>query len=154
MQLVSDPELGRLRTELHELVNDKLFRNSFRRLTALMYDIAKYKGWHSPSKTFTEECMLMVTELAEVVEEYRKPDKEIHDIYYVSQGDYTFTNEDGSTLIIGQSPKPEGVPVEFADLFIRLLDTMGNHNIDLFDVVFEKARFNLNRPMRHGGKRV
>jgi NTP pyrophosphatase (non-canonical NTP hydrolase) len=76
------------------------------------------------------------SEISEAWEEYRKG-KGWDEIYY--------RPSDG---------KPEGIPVEFADLLIRIFDTCGNYGIPLERALTEKLAFNKKRPMRHGGKKA
>lgn len=96
------------------------------------------KGWWGEdgkdNRNFPEQIALMHSELSEVLEEYRKG-KSIDDIYY---------NID--------SPKPEGIPIEFADLFIRVFDTCARYNIDLEKALEIKLAYNKTRPHKHGGK--
>ena len=90
------------------------------------------KGWWDTDRNFLEQIMLMVTELAEVVEEYRKGNKPRN--VYVANG------------------KPEGIPIELADLFIRVADTCGKYGIPLEEALKLKLEYNKTRSHRHGGK--
>jgi NTP pyrophosphatase (non-canonical NTP hydrolase) len=99
------------------------------------YRIAHEKGWHSPSKTFVESVMLIVTELSEAVEEYR-------------------AGRDERELYYGEDGKPEGIPAELADAVIRIADLVGALDIDLEQAIVEKMAYNQTRPFRHGGKRA
>lgn len=87
--------------------------------------------------------MLMVSELAEGHEEVRAghPDNET---YYAAGAKHP---DDGSLQ------KPEGVPSEYADVFIRLMDEAGKAGIDLAAAVQEKLEYNNTRSPLHGGKR-
>lgn len=94
----------------------------------------------SPSKvetTVPEKLMLIVTETAEAMEEYRNPDVDIRKVYY----------EPGSA-------KPLGFPVELADAVIRAYDLAGALGFDLDDVIDLKHDYNKTRPHRHGGKKA
>lgn len=95
---------------------------------------AKSLGWYDTGKTKTdvESLMLVVTELAEAVEELRVPD---------AQFEYK-----------GKNGKPEGFAVELADAVIRLLDLAQFKGIDLERVILEKLDYNLTRGYRHGNK--
>jgi NTP pyrophosphatase (non-canonical NTP hydrolase) len=48
--------------------------------------------------------------------------------------------------------KPEGFPIELADVFIRLMDTCAGLGIDLDHAVSVKMKYNSTRPYRHNGK--
>ncbi|MFA5344670.1 MAG: hypothetical protein WC315_00110 [Candidatus Omnitrophota bacterium] len=95
------------------------------------------KGWWDTLdkvRNFGEQLMLMVTELSEVMEDYR-----IHGI-------------DEHSLLRIENGKPEGIAAEFADVLIRLTDTCGRYNIPLEEALILKAEYNRHRPYRHGGK--
>lgn len=49
--------------------------------------------------------------------------------------------------------KPEGIPSEFADLILRVLDTCGAEGIDIAGAIADKMAYNATRPYRHGGRR-
>jgi NTP pyrophosphatase (non-canonical NTP hydrolase) len=104
----------------------------------------KRKGWHeditsSRPNSAGDLLMLVVTELAEALEEVRDHHG-LNEVYYV---------EDKH----GQQ-KPEGVPVELADVLIRIFDIAGRWDIDLEAVVREKMAFNEGRPYKHGGRSI
>ena len=48
--------------------------------------------------------------------------------------------------------KPEGVPIELADLIIRVLDTCEQYGIDIEAAIEMKIKYNETREYRHGGK--
>lgn len=92
---------------------------------------AKSKGWWQDGRTFGDECALMHSEISEALESYR------------------VTAFESWT---GDNDKPEGVGSELADLFIRLLHTCGEHDIDLFAEYRAKMDFNYGREYRHGNR--
>lgn len=100
--------------------------------SAEVFAWAVSKGWHAPANSFGEEICMVHAELSEAVEEFRvgRPPSEI---YY----------KDG---------KPEGVPIELADVIIQLLDMAGHHGIDLDEAIQIKREYNMTRSHRHGGK--
>ena len=80
-----------------------------------------------------ERLMLIVTELAEAMEENRKG----QDLKY----DYK-----------GPTGKPEGFSIELADAVIRIADLCGAEGIDLRTALEVKLAYNKTRSHRHGGK--
>lgn len=146
-------EIENIRLELTDLAQDLEFADNFRLLQNLMYRIAKVKGWHDPAKSFGEMILMMHTELSEVVEAYRTEDGNATNIWH-SHVDQVLEDKDGCTLISSGSSKPEGCPIEMADLTIRQLDMCEVYKIDLLDSIFVKAFFNLTRPQRHGNKKL
>jgi NTP pyrophosphatase (non-canonical NTP hydrolase) len=101
------------------------------------YETAKSKGWwddaDSPERNFGMKLMLMVSEISEALEEYRHG-RAIDEIWY------------------GENEKPEGIPVEMADLLIRVFDMCGHHKIPLERALTEKLAYNKTRSYRHGNK--
>lgn len=100
------------------------------------------KGWWSTSRendkaildrNFGEMLMLIVTEAAEAMEEWRAGE-------LVTATHYA---EDG---------KPEGIPSELIDIMIRVLDICGAYSIDVGGEMADKHTYNLQRSFRHGGK--
>lgn len=77
------------------------------------HETAVEKGWwiEGQKRDDAELICLFHSEVSEVFEEYRKG-KGLDEVYY---------NED--------SLKPEGIPIEFADLLIRILDYCGANKI-------------------------
>lgn len=126
-----------LEYELEALSRDVDFAFKFNKLMVIMYRTAMLKGWHSPSKSFGEQILMMHSELSEIVEAYREENGNANQIWYRPTDD-----------------KPEGVPIEFADTIIRIFDTCTLEKINLFRAVIEKAQFNLTRPHRHGNKKL
>ena len=93
------------------------------------------KGWNEEEKTQGDWAILVMTEISEAFEEYRK-NREPGEIYYSSDG------------------KPEGMAIEYADALIRILHWFEYHDLDPRYFMIKKLRYNITRPHRHGGKRV
>ena len=114
--------------------------SEFNALIKQAHKTALEHGWWEEGpgvqvKTFGDYVSLGHTELSEAYEEYRKGYR-ITEIYY---------NED-------KPDKPEGIPIEIADEFIRWFDFCGHMGIDLLHAILLKMEFNEGRPYRHGGK--
>ena len=97
------------------------------------HSIATRKGWYDTSRSFPEMIALFHSELSEALEAYRE-------------------GSSLSSVSEGASGKPEGVPIELADLLIRVLDTCCFYKIDIDEALALKMRYNRTRPYRHGNK--
>jgi NTP pyrophosphatase (non-canonical NTP hydrolase) len=102
-------------------------------LIAESWATAEAHGWHAEPRTFGDIIALMHSELSEALEEHRAG-RLPHEVYHEVDS------------------KPAGIPVELADLCIRIFDACGTFNIDLESALREKLAFNRGRPFRHGGK--
>lgn len=108
-------------------------------LKAEIHTTAKEHGWWEggvEARNIGEQIMLMVSELSEAMEEYRKygmdPDRHI---YF-----------DGT--------KPEGLAVELGDCIIRILDTSAAYGLDIEKAITLKLAYNRTRGYRHGNKKA
>lgn len=86
----------------------------------------KDKGFETSVDNMMEKLMLVVTELGEAAEEYRK--------------DPTLTNKTIRANFVE----------EIADVFIRLLDITGSIDIDIATEIHNKMMVNERRPHKHG----
>lgn len=96
-------------------------------------------GWWDDTKDFDErlakipeKILLVHCELSEAVEEFRAGNIKL---YYADN-------------------KPEGVFVELADAIIRILDLCGACGVDIEHLLELKHQFNMQRPYRHGNKKI
>lgn len=113
----------------------ELVKLDIRETQKLAHEIAREKGWwENEDRNFGELMMLAVTELVEAFEDWRNG-RSITEVYFEGQ-------------------KPCGIPVEFADVFIRLMDNCERFGIDLASVIHLKMMYNATRPYRHGGKKA
>lgn len=90
-------------------------------------------GFHAVNTRPNDQLVLIHCEVSEVVEELRKG-KGLTEVYY---------NEAG---------KPEGIPIELADIVIRCMDFADQFGIDLEAAINEKMAYNETRPYLHGKK--
>lgn len=101
---------------------------------------ARSKGWHDEPRTPGDLIALGHSEFSEALEEVRN-NRGLNEVY-VSPFDMSLEG----------MKKPEGVPIELADVIIRIADMAGRWNIDLDAAVAMKMAYNQHRPYRHGGK--
>jgi len=110
------------------------------KLVQQSHGTAVKKGWWGPDgndeRNIGELLMLVNTELAEAMEDYRE-----HGMAGLSH--LTFSPD---------KRKPTGFPSELADVLVRVADICGRYDIDLNRALNEKLRYNEGRPFRHGGK--
>lgn len=100
---------------------------------------AKEKGWWENDMPFPQFIALLHSEASEAFEEYRAR-RGVNETYFRQSG------------VDADPKKPEGIPVELADLVIRVLDYCGANGIDLAEAMRLKMAYNRTRPYRHGGK--
>lgn len=100
-------------------------------------EVNKANGWLEKERSTLEGHMLLVTEVAEASEAWRK----------WGLADATLARQENAEL-----PKPEGIGSEYADILIRLLDQCYRDNIDLAVEYRRKIAYNRTRDYRHGNK--
>lgn len=120
--------------------NLKLANKTIKQLQTEVQQWATEKGWYDQPVPFPEMCALMHSEISEALEEFR--------------AGHSPSEEYSGAVGPEGLPKPEGVPSELADLFIRLLDYTSRHGIDLEAAYETKMAYNRTRPYRHGGKKA
>lgn len=98
---------------------------------------AEDKGWNDKPRSVGEDIALMHSELSEALEEHRNGLKP-HEQYFIPL-------DDGGT-------KPEGIPIEIADVLIRIFHFAAKYSIDLDDAYKTKMDYNAQRAYRHGNK--
>lgn len=99
-----------------------------------IHEYAKSKGWWQDDRPFGDQMMNFHSEISEAWEDWRNH-KGVAEIYY--EGD-----------------KPCGIPIELADVVIRIMDTCEHYGIDLAAAIVEKHKYNMGRPWRHGDKKA
>lgn len=108
---------------------------SINEMVKAVHENAKSHGWWEDKRTFPELLCLIHSEVSEVLEEYRN-NRAINEVYYKENG------------------KPEGIPIELADIVIRVMVLCGYYRIDLAKCIIEKHKYNVMRSYRHGGKKI
>jgi len=93
-----------------------------------MSSIAKSKGFYEGEHNPGELIALMHSELSELLEYVRKPANDSH-----------VTDMDGRA-------------VELADLIIRAMDFSSRFDLNVADAIIAKAKYNADRPYKHGKK--
>lgn len=94
---------------------------------------AENHGFHEVNTKPTDFLALIHSEVSEVLEEFRNGHS-AGEVYYRDDG------------------KPEGVPMELADIVIRCFDMAYVYGIDLEAAMIEKHEYNKKRQKMHGKK--
>lgn len=120
---------------------------------AAVHQNAVDHGWWDKEPAFGEIIALCHAELSEALEYYRDgmPLAYVEDSSGDPMGSWVPESDPGKW----GAEKPEGQAVELADCMIRIMDWFGAHpELNLEKILLAKHRYNLNRPYRHGGKRI
>lgn len=101
------------------------------------------RGFYDTPRETGTILMLIVSELSEALEAYRK---------------YKFVNKDDLEGEFDKDKFKEKVKDTFedeiADALIRILDMCGDMEIDIAKHVYQKLLYNRTRGYKHGGKRI
>lgn len=129
-----------------------------------IFQANKEKGFWSHPRPLTETTMLIVTELAEAVEEDRAGRPGVWYLHpdgaALASNDEDVIHRDGGTAHrrddldgvpdFGLPLKPEGIDIELIDALIRLLDLLGSREADVDELLKQKLAFNQTRAPKHG----
>lgn len=108
---------------------------------------------NAESRNVPEQLMLMVTELAEAMEEFR--DLDVHTNWYQSaEGAKRAASLEDLLSLARRGIKPEGFFFELADTVVRIMDTFEANHEQLEDYLIIKNDYNRTRPYRHGGRKA
>jgi NTP pyrophosphatase (non-canonical NTP hydrolase) len=103
------------------------------------HHIAKDKGWWPEELSawahFPSVVALIHSEVSEALTEHRNGRK-LDEVYYNLE----------------KPEKPEGIPIELADIVLRVADLCGKAGIDLEEALRIKNEYNATRAHRHGNK--
>lgn len=91
--------------------------------------------WENGERNFGEVCALIHSEVSEALEHYRK-NLDPREVFYY-----------------GKDDKPDGIPIEFADIIIRVLDVAEFYGMRMDEALAIKMKYNETRPYRHGNKK-
>ena len=92
-------------------------------------------GWWDEPRSFGDIVALCHSELPEALEEYRN-------------------GRLPTEVYAGNNGKPEGIPIELADVIIRVLDYCGYAGIDIDAAISQKHEYNRTRPVKRIYKRL
>jgi NTP pyrophosphatase (non-canonical NTP hydrolase) len=105
------------------------FISAFSRISCIVHETAKGKGWWDNERNLGEMIALMHSELSESLEAARHgnpPDDKI--------------------------PQFSGLETELADCIIRIMDLAAAQNLHIAEAIIAKMQFNNSRAFKHGGK--
>ena len=136
----------------------------FRKKQKDIHENAIKHGWYEEDRSFGDLIALVHTEASEALEEYRNG-RGFNEIYYADNGKpyeksfikflcYKLSSKKKKLEIERNVParKPEGIPIELADVVIRVMDMCEHYGIDLWAAIERKNAYNRTRPHKHGGK--
>jgi len=106
-------------------MNTEELTTKMNNLIEVSHSIAKEKGWWDEPRDDRELLLLMQSEIAEALEEFRNHRK-LDEVYY--EGD-----------------KPAGIPIELADVVIRIADYCGSREVKFQESDLDPGTVGLSR---------
>ena len=119
-------------------------------LTKQAHDNAILRGFYDKEPSFGDLISLIQSELSEALEEHRSGHQPT-ETYFNDICEYDCMSfADCENCCKSMKKKPEGVPLELADVVIRVFDMCGHYGIDLESAIIDKMEYNKTRPYKHG----
>lgn len=106
---------------------------NLKEIQVMITETANSHGWGDGPADIPAACALFHSEVSELFEHYRNG-QDVNEIFY------------------GNDDKPDGIPVEVADIIIRVLHFAEYHGIDVEKAILIKNQYNMARPFKHGNK--
>lgn len=116
--------------------------------------VAREKGFKTKAEDIHRSLLLMVGEITEAQNELRngKDAREIYFPGYFNNG-IRYDQPSYFARLAEEGIKPEGFPIELADVALRLFNLVNDLGIDLQSAIELKHVYNKTRPAMHGGKK-
>ena len=142
-------------------MSDEVRGRTLNELANAACEIACSKGWHDKPVPIAQYAALIHSEVSEMYEQHRAG-RDANEVYFVaSEAVMVFRRlspidpENCARTVrdAEQGVKFEGIPIELADVIIRVLDMACDLGIDIEAAVEAKMAYNATRPHMHGGKR-
>ena len=110
-----------------------------KKLQVRIHNDNKERGWWEEEPHTAQVLINIISESIEAWKEY---------VHNHAWDEIYFEIDDNG------NEKPEGIPIEMADSFIRILDACEAKGIDLISAVRLKLDYNKTRGYRHGGRKA
>lgn len=120
------------------------------------WETAEEHGWHGLQRSIGDIVALIHSEASEVLEEYRDGHKG-DEIWWRHASTCLLKDaqvKSSTSMKCTCDPKPEGIPIECADIVIRVMDFLECEGAHLDEALRIKMKFNEGRPFLHGGKAI